>query len=317
LPDLFQGEWALGSYSMTALALTNMAFLFPETRDEALSAVGQLIERMQTEDVRRFDTQQWQEDALQTLGGSRGHIAYLGQLNLGLAAWHYLGGDGRYRPLFDRVSQAIARRVQKSPFRNAETYPSEIYPMDNVAALASLELYERFAHNQPSAVVSEWIAYVRQHLLDSETGLLVHSLDMNGQPTQAARGCSTSWCSFFLPIMDPVFAKDQYANMLTHLGDRSLGVWGIREYPRQAAGWGDVDSGPVVFGLGTSATGFAFGGARWQNDTRWLNRLAFTTELVGSSFQWNGQRRYLLCPLVGDAIMLTMRTMTPWDKRFL
>ena len=97
LPDLFQGEWALGSFSMTAVGLTNMAFLYPETRSEALSAVGVLIERMRAPAVSRFDTIQWHEEALGTLDKKRGHIAYLGHLNLALAAWHYLGGDKRYR----------------------------------------------------------------------------------------------------------------------------------------------------------------------------------------------------------------------------
>lgn len=316
LPDLFQGEWALGTFSMTAIALTNIAFLDPSTQSDARNAVGLLVERMRQPAVSRFDTDQWKEEALETLDKNRGHIAYLGQLNLALAAWHFLGGDARYRLLFERVSEAIQRRVEASPFLNAETYPGEIYPMDNVAALASLELYERWVYQRPSSTVQRWVAYGKTHLRDKRTGLLVHSLDEQGRPTQGARGCSTAWYSFFLPMMDPVFARDQYDLMRQSMVDRVLGLTGVREYPKGISGHGDVDSGPVIFGLSTSATGFALGGARWQHDVDFLDRLGTISELVGFTIQWKGRRRYLTAPLVGDAIMLAMRTMTPWDRRF-
>jgi len=275
-----------------------------------------LIERLKGPAGSDFDTKQWKESSLKTLSGSRGHIAHLGHLNLALAAWHYLGGDNRYQTLFKNVSESIARRIEASPFLNAETYPQEIYPMDNVAALASLVLFERWTHNRASPTAERWVRYAKAHLLDPKTGLVVHALNSKGQSVQAARGCSTAWYSFFLPIIDPDFAKDQYARMLEYMGSRRLGVYGIREYPHGIPGSGDVDSGPLVLGLSPSASGFAIGGARWQRDTVWLDRLLFTSELVGSSVQWKGQRWYLLSPLVGEAIMLSMRTMTPWDNRY-
>jgi hypothetical protein len=78
-----------------------------------------------------------------------------------------------------------------------------------------------------------------------------------------------------------------------------------------------VDSGPVIFGLSTSATGFAFAGARLNKDIAFLNALSFTSEVAGFSFQYKNRRRYLLSPLVGDAIMLGMKTATRWDDRFI
>jgi hypothetical protein len=40
--------------------------------------------------------------------------------------------------------------------------------------------------------------------------------------------------------------------------------------------------------------------------------LAWTAELAGCTVQWDGRRRYLLAPLVGEAIMLAMKSATPW-----
>ncbi len=92
---------------------------------------------------------------------------------------------------------------------------------------------------------------------------------------------------------------------------------GIREFPLGREGHGDVDSGPVIFELSTSGTGFALAGARYTKDTELLAGILYTSELAGFTLQWGGQRWYLTAPLVGDAIMLAMKTVTPWDLRFV
>ena len=48
-----------------------------------------------------------------------------------------------------------------------------------------------------------------------------------------------------------------------------------------------------------------------------LGALLDTAEIAGFTFQWNGERRYLLAPLVGDAIVLAMKTACVWDRRYV
>ena len=81
-------------------------------------------------------------------------------------------------------------------------------------------------------------------------------------------------------------------------------------------GVGDVDSGPAILGLSPSGTGFMIGGAVHEKDTDLLSELLFTSEVVGSSLEWDNKRSYLLAPLVGDAIMLAMKTARVWDLRY-
>ncbi len=69
--------------------------------------------------------------------------------------------------------------------------------------------------------------------------------------------------------------------------------------------------------LSTSGTGFAVAGARLFEDSEMLGGLLYTAEAVGSSWDANGTRRYLLAPIVGDAIMLAIKTAMPWDSRCL
>ena len=44
--------------------------LFPDTRDENLQAIGQLIEIVVSPELRRYDAMRWGEDPLETLGRS-------------------------------------------------------------------------------------------------------------------------------------------------------------------------------------------------------------------------------------------------------
>ena len=53
----------------------------------------------------------------------------------------------------------------------------------------------------------------------------------------------------------------------------------IREYPPGVSGWGDVDSGPVIFGYGVSPSGFALAGARIFDDEDTFRGLYATTVL--------------------------------------
>ena len=60
----FQGEWALYSCSMLTEALTNMAKLYPETRDEAIASIDSLIQIVKSPELRLYDKLRWREDPL-------------------------------------------------------------------------------------------------------------------------------------------------------------------------------------------------------------------------------------------------------------
>jgi hypothetical protein len=124
---------------------------------------------------------------------------------------------------------------------------------------------------------------------------------------------------FYLAQADPELAADQYRRLDEHLlvEAPALGLAAVREYPASAGGQGDVDSGPLFFGISPAATGFALAGARHAGDARLLAALLGTAELAGTSFGWGGRRRYLVAPLVGDAIVLAMRAARRWDGKLL
>jgi hypothetical protein len=144
----------------------------------------------------------------------------------------------------------------------------------------------------------------RERWTDPNSGLLRFA------PHQPARGSGAAWNAFYLPFIDESFAADQSARTWATFGDTALfgTLHGIREWPRGVEATGDVDSGPLVFGVSPSATGFMLGAARLAGDEARVSGLLTTAELVGVS----AGGRYLLSPLVGDAITLAAKTLTRW-----
>jgi hypothetical protein len=163
-------------------------------------------------------------------------------------------------------------------------------------------------------LIAEWVAYTRAHLLDPTTGLIVFGVDeATGAPLQRGRGSAAGWASFFLPMIDLAFAREQWARAREHLAGRVGPFAGLREYHPDdpSAGPGDIDSGPVVV-WGVSATGFAMAGARRHGDARLLGGLMSLSELFGISVDEGDERRYRAAPLLGEAILLCMKTARPW-----
>lgn len=317
LPDQFRGEWLAVTYSMTAMALANLAFLYPDTANEAREVLDRLARAMLDREVREFDAARWGEDPLRTLNGANGHIGYLAHLQLVLLAHVYLGGV-EHTAVAREVATALHRRMVASPSLHAQTYPGETYVADNAVVVACLALTQRVFGDMRVEVTQPWVRRVRADYLDPDTGLMVFGLSGDGRVIEPSRGSGVAWGIFYLSYADRAFASEQYEKMRDVLGSTALFsfVHGIREYPVGVGGKGDVDSGPVILGLSPSGTGFAIAGATLARDDGYKLELLRTAELVGTTMGTDGQRRYVFAPLVGDAILLAMRTTTPWSLVF-
>ena len=154
--------------------------------------------------------------------------------------------------------------------------------------------------------------------VDPAYGVLRPLVDRSGTPSGIPRGSYAAWNNIYLYHVDRPLAREQYEGLRRHFLVRlPFGACAVREYPHGVRAAGDVDSGPVLFGLSTSGTGFAVASARYFEDAAVLDGLLRTAEAVGSSFDSARGRRYLAAPLVGDAIMLAMKTAREWDGRFV
>ncbi len=323
LPAIY-GEWsrqefAIGTLSMAAAAMTNLAFAYPETRNEALAVVDGFAERLLKQDLRAYERFAWGRDPIESLASSAGQIGYLGHLNFVLGARRILGGDGRYGDLHAQVTGALARRMSERAFPYLETFPGMVFVPDNAVVVASIALFDRTEGGEHGELLADWVGYTRENLIDPQTQLIVARVDSGtGRPSGPARGSHAAWNSFYLPFVDPVFADEQYRNLRQHLAvELPLGLAAVREYPAGVSGYQDFDSGPIVAGLSTTGTALAMAGAHRAGDFGFLNGLLLSAEIAGSSVRTDRGRHYLVAPLVGEAMLLAMRTARDWDLRFV
>lgn len=310
----FTGEWMLVTYSMAAYALTNIAMIEPQTAEESSRIIAQWIKYCLDKEVFAFDKVGWDENPLDSkvLESDRGHIGYYGHLNLMLGCYALLNNDGQFRELHQSISDAIARRMRKYPHRNVETYPFETYPADNTVAVASLRISDMTQGTDYSQLISEWIE--QSKLIEMPPyGLIVFQIDsITGKPLQECRGSHIGWNSFFLPLIDEKYADIQFERFKRYMLRRIPCFSAFKEYPKGNFFRMDCDTGPVIFGIGGTATGFSVAGALWSKDERLLSELLRSIEAVGTSVTKKNMKRYILFPVVGDAIMLAMKTAGRW-----
>ena len=304
---LFDREWLFGTYQMAALGFGQHARDNPDARAADLVRMEACIDRLLDADARTFDSASWGEDPLASLDGPRGHIAYLGYLDLVLSLHRTLVPDSRYADLNDRITDALRRRLAADPTGIAETYPGERYPVDNAAAVGAIGLHAR-ATGSDASTVAAFSAAVRARSLAPETGLLVQATRPDGTPADRPRGSGTFLAAYFLSFADPALSRDLYTAGRDAFYTNVGGFGAMREYPRGDDSPGDIDSGPLIAGYAVSSTGFALAGARQSGDTATYDALLATSELFGAPSDAGGVRHYAAGGPLGDAILFAMMT---------
>lgn len=307
----FQGEWALYSCSMLTAALANIADAYSETSRSASETVDSLIRIVMSPELRAFDSNAWGEDPLETLDSDNSHMSYLSHLAWMIGNYDRLGGDCRYSQLHDSICFALNRRILQSETLNIDTYPDEpVYIPDMLVAIVALSDYSCKNSGRFADTVEMWLARAKSDWCDSETGLLASSLDEKGRPVSPVRGSYSALSCYYLTLVAPNFAKEQYEALKNYFG-QDFPVFGIKEFHDRSCWLGlDVDSGPVLLNLSPSGTAFAIGSATYFGDMEYRDKLLRTAEIAGHTLKWNDSRHYLLSgvALVGEAITLAMRT---------
>lgn len=303
----FDGEWWFGTAMMAAMAFGQLALERPDERERWAGRMAVALDRVLEPEVAGFDRDAWGEGPLDRLEDGDGHVAYLGYTNLALSLHRVVDPASRHAALNDRITAALARRVARHAPGLVETYPGERYPVDNTAAVASIGLHAR-ATGGDDALVARWSAIARERWVDPGTGLLIQAVAADGAAIDAPRGSGTLLASYFLAWADPALSRELWLAARDELGGDVLGFGVMREYPRGVFGLGDIDSGPVVFGWGVSATGFALGPARRYGDRDRFLALGSTATLFGAPYTDSGRRGFVTGGPLGDAILLAMVT---------
>ncbi len=156
---------------------------------------------------------------------------------------------------FIKNCNEINNAITQSKIPYLESYNSQVWPADIMPCMASLKIHDEFLNEKFSGVLKDWLTDVKLSL-DPETGLIPHAvLYSNGSVLEGARGASQSLILNFLNEIDLEFSSAQFQLYKTHFIDSKFGLPGIREYPFNTINkGGDVDSGPVLLGIGGAAS---------------------------------------------------------------
>lgn len=308
----FDGEWHFGTAMMAAMGFGQTAREHPELRAESLARMDRALDAMLSEPARAFDREAWQADPLGSLDSDDGHGAFLGYANLALSLRRFLEPEQRFAELNDRVSAALARRLERAPAHVIETYPGEIYPVDNAAAVASLALHARAVGREPPAVVARWLALLPVRFVEPKTGLLYQALGPDRAPADAPRGSGSALAAFFLSFADERASLALHRALRRELAGDVAGFGVVREYPR-AIGLrpGDIDSGPLVFGWSISAMGFGLSGCRIHGDRACFVELYRAFHLFGAPAERGAELAFASGGPLGNAIVFAMLTAQP------
>lgn len=114
------------------------------------------------------------------------------------------------------------------------------------------------------------------------------------------RGCANAWLLHNAPFVWPQASREWSALHTQHFWQEGVWTAGYREFQHGSGDdfYSDVDSGPVIAGLGTSATAFGIGAARTIGAAREARILA----LEAVALAWPLPNGRLLAPrLLSDA----------------
>jgi hypothetical protein len=304
--ERFDGQSAVAIYQMAALGLGQIALDHPERRADYLPALRRAADRLADPRTLRYAAREYGHHGAERMAPGEGH-AYLGYINLGLGMALALDPETPHAALHDRLTRELGRRLEASPTGLIETYPGETYPPDVAAVAGSIGLHARATGAPPPPGLAAWAERFARCAID-RSGYLVQEVKSGTcTPGDAPRGSGTAVGAYFLSFADRDLSRRLYEG-LAREGRRDLfGFAAVREFARGHDGAGDVNAGPVVFGLSVGATGFALGAARAHGDEDFFRALFRTAYLFGLP----AEPAFALGGALGNALLLAMLTARP------
>lgn len=177
--------------------------------------------------------------------------------------------------------------IEERPY--LESYIGLTWPADMVVSMVAVSNSNKLFSLGYEQIIKQWIEKTKLNL-DPNTGLVPHCVDSKtNKMMEGARGSSSSLILRLLHEIDPSYSNELYPSYKNHLHSSFFGVPFIREYPKGQNGIGDIDSGPVIFGIGFAGTIVSIGSYSLHNDadlSRYqyniIHTFGFTTETENS-----------------------------------
>ena len=310
-------EWDFMRRTFVVLALANQALVRPAERARDLTAIDAIVDATIT--ITRESGDEHFMLPYARRGPFRDSLAQSlfidGEIVAMIAARDLVEVRPSMRAEVQERAARIERAMRASPTLSGESYPDECWTFCNTTALAGLMMLDRTANTDHQRLAHDWVAYAKSHLVEPKTGILVSSYTWDGRVLDGPEGSSIWMSAHNLLFVDEDFAQDQYRRARRELGASFLGFGWAREWPREAPGRPDIDSGAIIPLLGASpgSSGLALLGASAFGDERWFRALLSSLELAGLPDESTGS--YRASNDVGDAALLYALSFGPlWQR---
>ncbi len=265
------GGMAVFSRAFAAYALVNVALDAPETREDVLPLLDQLIDQVATPEL----------SAVFGSPKSVGHRAHLALMLEGRARLEAL--HPKQAALSTRLLRELAGDVLAARHHLLPTYGARTWPADNEVLLAAFALAVRRGAPIPDLAEAHQALSSALRSYESSDSLPPSEIDPDsGRGVDVPRGCALAWSVAMRGLYDP----EGRARCMRGSGAISWLQWGrgldSASGPAESTGPPDVDSGPIVMGIGTAASGLGWGAARLTNHPEDAKRLAESARWVRS-----------------------------------
>lgn len=233
-------------------------YVIPSKKEDIKVFLKEFIPKMNHQIA--SDSSQWENNAL-----------YLSQMCIIFSAYHeIIPTDTIYQGLHRQMVHFLYREMNTSPNHQILSYPTIPQPWlcDNAGVLYALALYDtQYATRLHHELFEEWKGTINSHFIDAKVGLPCTQVQDNSCIVQT-RGSSTAWLIAYLALLSKQDGQKTWALYKKHFKFSFAGIGaGFYEYVDDTK-TEDYDSGTIVLGLGTVASGLAIRAARKNED--WL-----------------------------------------------
>lgn len=259
-------------YTLPAIAYANLAISDPRRRTESLKRMSGLLDSAVASTIAKVKPPGGKLDRLTSY---KKHATYLGQLNMALGYYRLIGGDDRYDAINKAISDVLHKALVELKARPLASFPTYSWTFDTIPVLVSLKLYD---HNTGSgrsdAVIRQHLDWMSKNAIHKPTKLPYSRINKVGRGLALPRGCDLSWRISMIAQLDAPLAKTMYGSYVKAFWlDRAI-VSGFAEWPGGKGGRQDADSGPIVMGIGMTASGMGLAASASTGDTQRYDRLA-------------------------------------------
>jgi hypothetical protein len=215
-----------------------------------------------------------------------------------ISAHFQLTGDDSHLPMLRQLVGDLVADIDASPHGLIDDYPSQCFPCDVAVAIAMVLRADSSLGTDHRA----WAAAAMKRMLGNFGGALPPYMAdaRSGQAAAGSRGCTNGYFFSFAREINPAASNRLYEKFVEDFWQDTGFAAGWREFPRGSKHpelHFDPDSGPVISGFGTGASGLGLGAARLRGDHERAGRLG--AEMLASAWPMPGGS-LLLPRLVSD-----------------